>query len=333
MTAKTPYSKTDINKVIRTLEKERKSKVIVYITGDKNPAQYFSTVVASDVLPRLKKILKSTGNTKKISLAIYTNGGNLETPWPLVNLIREHCENFEVIILDKALSAGTLIALGADKIVMTPYSSLSPVDPSTNIQDQNKQIKQIEIEDIIGYIDFVKEKIGITEQSSLTEIMRDLTKEVPPSLLGSINRTHSLIRRLAKNLIKLHKDKIPERQSKEIIEHLTQKLFSHKHLISRNEAKQIGFEEIIEFPSKASEKIIEDLLDFYLQYLDIENDFDPIKVLGKDDKKEITIKRALLHSAKEKFDFQSKYMLQKTKDPQGNDQIAFNVLSNSWLKL
>jgi ATP-dependent protease ClpP protease subunit len=326
-------TKQETNTLIKALEKDRKSRVIVYMTGDKPPVQHFATVIASDILSKFKKILKSIGHTKKISLAIYTNGGNLETPWPLVNLIREHCDEFEVIVIEKSLSAGTLIALGADKIVMTPYSYLSPIDPATNVQDQNNKQKHIEIEDITGYIDFVKEKIGITEQGALCEIMKDLTKEVPPSLLGSINRTHSLVRRLAKNLLALHKEKVPERQSKEIIEHLVQKLFSHKHLISRKEAQQIGFDNLVVFSNKTSEKIIEDLTDSYLEYLEIETDFDPADILGKETKKEIVLNRALVHSSKEKFDFQSRYMLQKIKDPQGNEQIAFNVLSNKWVKI
>ena len=230
-----------ISAAISALEQVRGSKVIVYVTGDKKPEQFFATLIASDTLPFFRTILKKIGKTKKISLALYTNGGHLETPWPLVNMIRESCEEFEVIVLDKALSAGTMIALGADRIVMPKYSHLSPVDPAANIQDGNNQMKRFEIEDIIGYIDFVKDKIGITEQNALCEIMRDLTKEIPPTMRGSARRTHSLVRRLAKKLLALHKQPVQEMQEKEIIEHLTQKLFSHKHLINRNEARDIGF--------------------------------------------------------------------------------------------
>ena len=124
----------------------------------------------------------------------------LDTPWPLVNLIREYCKEFEVLIPEKALSAGTLISLGADKIVMLPYSHLSPIDPAAEFTDvEKKQQKRIEIEDIIGYIKFAKEKIGIKSQTTLGEIMKELSKEINPTMLGSSNRIHSLIRSLAKS--------------------------------------------------------------------------------------------------------------------------------------
>ena len=157
----------EINKAIENLEKTRNSKVIVYITGEKPPI--FSAVIASDVLPLFKQILeKLPKDNKKISLVLNTSGGQLDTPWPLVNLIREYCKEFEVLIPEKALSAGTLISLGADKIVMLPYSHLSPIDPAAEFTDvEKKQQKRIEIEDIIGYIKFAKEKIGIKSQTTL----------------------------------------------------------------------------------------------------------------------------------------------------------------------
>jgi len=322
---------TALDKAVAALEKTRRSRVIVYVTGDKKPEQFFATQVASDTLIYFRSILKKIDRSKKITLAIYTNGGHLETPWPLVNLIREHCDEFEVVVLSKALSAGTMIALGADKIVMTRYAHLSPVDPTANIADGNNQIKRFEIEDIIGYIDFVKEKIGVTEQNALGEIMKDLTKEIAPTMLGSANRTHSLVRRLAKNLLNLHVKPVPERQTREIIEHLTQKLFSHRHLISRREAKEIGFENLVEFADAANEKVIEGLVEAYSRFLELETEFNPMEILGKETRKEITVNRAAIHSKDIKHSFQSVCALTKIPDPSGNQQVNVSIIGNKWV--
>jgi len=328
---------TPIDQAILALEKVRNSKVLVYITGDRKvangPVEALATGVALDVLPLFRNMLVSIKRTKKITLVLYTNGGHLNTPWPLVNLIREYCETFEVIVLEKALSAGTLISLGADKIIMPPYSFLSPIDPAANIQNENNQKKKFEIEDIIGYIDFVKEKIGITEQQALCEIMKDLTKEITPTLLGSFNRTHSLVRRIAKELLSLHKEPIPERQSKEIIENLVQKLFSHDHLISRKEAKCIGFDNLIECPEKETETAITNLFKNYSKLLELENDFDPVSEIGKGDKKEIDLVRAVVHSKNIKYNFQTRCLAQKIVDPAGNPQFAMNFVAQKWNKI
>ncbi len=122
---------------IKRLEDSRNSKVIVYITGDRlirsgdQIITGLSTQVSVEVLPFFDEILKSFDETQKISLVIYTNGGLIETPWPLVSTIRQYCKEFEVIVFRKSLSAGTLIALGGDKIVMPRGSFLSPIDPAT----------------------------------------------------------------------------------------------------------------------------------------------------------------------------------------------------------
>ncbi len=330
--AKTKNQKRN-QSTIKKLESERDSRVILYFTGEKPPQ--FGTQIASDVLPLFKEILEKFGpNNKKISLVLNTSGGHLETPWPLVNLIREYCDFFEVVVLEKALSAGTLIALGADKIVMLPYSQLSPIDPAADIIDgEKKQKKRLEIEDIIGYIDFAREKIGIAEQSALADIMKELTKEINPTMLGSVNRTHSLIRRLAKSLLDLHKQHVSDKQSKEIVENLTQKLYSHRHLINRKEAKNsVGFGDIIEFASIKTKKICDQLFNEAEKILEIKKDFDPMVILGKEQEKKIKLQRALIYSSNIKYSFKSDYIIAKIPDPSGKQQIVINNTANKWSK-
>ncbi len=322
-----------IQSVIERLEKARSSKVIVYTTSDKQPIEQFGTVIALDILPHFKKILESFGEgTKKITLAIHTNGGLIETPWPLVNLIREYCKQFEVIILEKALSAGTMVALGADRIVMFPYSHLSPIDPARNIIDGEKQkVERIEIEDIIGYIDFVKEKVGLSEQNALAECVKELTKETKPTLLGSINRTHALIRRLARLLFEIHTKKVPEKQIKEIVESLTQKLYSHGHMINRREAKEmIGFGDIIEYGNKVDKVICEELIHFCKNLMETEKTFDPAEKLAGEVEKNIDLVRACILSSENSFVFSSGYQLLGIPDQSGRKQFTLNNTKNEW---
>ncbi|MFN0181188.1 MAG: SDH family Clp fold serine proteinase [Gemmatimonadales bacterium] len=71
-------------------------------------------------------------NQPRIDLVLYTTGGDIMAAYRLVPLIREYCETFTVIVPFRCQSAGTLVALGADNIIMLPEGQLSPVDPSTN---------------------------------------------------------------------------------------------------------------------------------------------------------------------------------------------------------
>jgi ClpP class serine protease len=69
---------------------------------------------------------------QQAQLYLYTRGGNTLAAWTLVNLIRNFCKDFEVIVPFNCHSAGTLISLGANRIVMTKQATLGPIDPSVN---------------------------------------------------------------------------------------------------------------------------------------------------------------------------------------------------------
>lgn len=325
---------TDIKTLIQNLEKDRKSKVICYLTSDK-PAPLpliFSTQVALDILPLFTDILESFKNKpNKITLVIDTTGGNLDAPWPLVNLIREYCKEFEVLVLNKSLSAGTLIALGADKIIMSEFSQLSPVDPAQTRPDSNNKLIKLEVEDISSYIDFVKKKIGITEQAGLAEITKELNKEIPPTVVGSVNRTHYLIRRLAKNLLQMQKTKLADKRIDEVVEYLTEKLYSHRHFINRNEAKNIiGFGDMVEYSNKETKKNVLGMIRYFNDLLKIKETFDPIKLLSGKGDVEYVLPRAVVYSSNIKYNFHSYYKITSIADPSGVQNLNINEFKAGW---
>src|SRR5690625_7449794 len=105
----------------KLLEEKRNSKVIVYVTGDRRGME---TQISTDVLEFFSEQLDRIGKVEKISLFLYTRGGDTMAAWSLVNLIRQFCDEFEVIIPSKARSSGNIISLGADNIMMNNQVSL-----------------------------------------------------------------------------------------------------------------------------------------------------------------------------------------------------------------
>jgi ClpP class serine protease len=53
-----------------------------------------------------------------VDLFIYSNGGSGTVPWRIVSLIKQYTGSLAVLVPSHAFSAATLIALGADKIIM-----------------------------------------------------------------------------------------------------------------------------------------------------------------------------------------------------------------------
>jgi len=324
-------TKKELKNALKKLSGLRKSEIIVYITGDKEPIKQFGTLIAFDVLPFFYQHLLKIGKQKKISLFLYSRGGHLNAPWPIVNLIREFCDEFEIIIPSKALSAATLISLGADTILMSPLSQLSPIDPIGTFPVAEEKKEELSIEDISGFINFAKDKVGIAEQNALAEVLKKLCEQIKPSTLGSIHRTHSLIRELAKKLLKLHNNKLEAEHIENVVEKLSEKLFSHQHLINRREAKSMaGFGDIIQYTSKNEEELMNKILRYYQDNLEINKTFNPALILKDDVEKEYSLVRAVIHSSKQENNFVSKYKIVKAPSPKG--QIITNVipLDSKW---
>lgn len=113
--------------LITEMERARDSHVLSLVTGDR---LHMESRIAGDVLPLVYEHLRGIGHVRQIDLFLYTQGGDSLAGWGMVNMIREHCDRFVVIAPFRCFSCGTLIALGADEVVVTPGTELSPVDPS-----------------------------------------------------------------------------------------------------------------------------------------------------------------------------------------------------------
>lgn len=73
--------------------------------------------------------------SQDLHLLLETPGGDGETAIRLVRQAQSRCRELTVIVPNQAKSAGTLLALGADRILMGPTSDLGPIDPQLLMKD------------------------------------------------------------------------------------------------------------------------------------------------------------------------------------------------------
>jgi len=64
-----------------------------------------------------------------ICVVLTTPGGIIETVERIVHTLRSHYDELIVIVPDAAMSAGTVLSLSADRILMDNFSCLGPIDP------------------------------------------------------------------------------------------------------------------------------------------------------------------------------------------------------------
>ncbi len=87
----------------------------------------------SDAAP-LGSMLDALGDVSSIDLLIHSPGGFGEVAEKIVQMCRSCCQDsFRVIVPNYAKSAATMIALGADVIVMGDRSELGPIDPQYEV--------------------------------------------------------------------------------------------------------------------------------------------------------------------------------------------------------
>src|SRR3989344_2690971 len=288
---------------INALQKNRNTKVISYILADTQP---FATTIADDVLPILRKHLERFGKQDTVSLLLYTSGGDMLAPFKIVSVIRQYCKHFEVLIPDKAHSAGTLLTLGADKLVMGSTAHLSPVDPTTshpfNPKDTTNKPIGISVEDVNSYFMFLKEQLKLTEKEYMFRAMELLVKEVHPLALGNIYRGSRMAIKLSERLLGLHldpdKDKV---KIKHIVDTLSKDIPIHNYPIFRDEAKKMGLD--IEIPSKYVEDAMYALFGLYKEHVELGKGFNPIALLGSNKQVNSVRVGALIESDAGRDDF------------------------------
>ena len=127
-------SRQELIKRIENLNPAEPCRLLVYVANTDHPA---SAVGPAEIVP-LGDALAPMGKVKNLDLVIHTFGGSGEIAEKIVEMCRSHCAGeFRVIVPNMAKSAGTLIALGADKIVMGYCSELGPIDPQIRIVISN----------------------------------------------------------------------------------------------------------------------------------------------------------------------------------------------------
>lgn len=233
----------------------------------------------ADAKEALFRVLKETG-PEKLDVLVYSRGGDANGVWPLVSIVREFDPDFEVLVPFRCHSSGTLFALGAKRIVMTPLSELSPIDPTTGNHfnpkegtDKNRFLG-ISVEDVRAYRSFVLAQFGLDAKDGsdavndlLPPFLSRLVQEVHPLALGNVERVHRQIKQLAKNLLELHP--VAGRNLDEIIESLTTRFWSHLHMINRHEAKMILGDEQVQFADRDLEAALDDLLRTYENHFNL----------------------------------------------------------------
>ena len=265
------------------IEQKRNRPLIVYVTSERDGA---SGRMGADVIPEIcDQISLIPSDTKAVDVLIVSTGGDIMVAWRTISMLREKVKHISVLVPQMAYSAATLLALGADEIVMHPFANLGPIDPQISVTKKDHDGKPNAIhfgsEDMEGFLDFAKTKVGLADQVNMKDVFMRFCEEVGPVTIGFAARSSQLSQQLGVKLLgtRLRRNN-DERKAKSIVDALHKKYFNHGYALSRSEAKEIGLN--VKFPDEELSQLL------WATWIEIEKDlkcrtpFDPMRYVRND---------------------------------------------------
>ena len=218
----------------REIELYRKRPLIVYVTSKREGVW---ATMASDALPYVVEQLDLLDEgTQELDFLIASNGGDPMVAWRIMSLIRERgIDKVSVLVPQSAYSAATMVALGANEIVMHPNSNLGPVDMQiTSISEVGR--RSFSTEEITAFLSFVRERLGITDQEHIRSLFELTCKEVGSLGVGFTVRSARLAIDLGERLLGMHLKDVDAARRRVMVEELSRVFQSHDYPVSRTEA-------------------------------------------------------------------------------------------------
>ncbi len=213
-------------RLLGVIEQQRNSRVILLIHRQETMSligfpifRYIDINDSEEVL----RAIHLTDADVPIDLVLHTPGGLVLASLQIARALANHKAKVTVFVPHYAMSGGTLIALAADEIVMSPHATLGPVDP---------QIGQYAAASILKVID----QKPIKEIDDQTVILADQAEKA--------------IAQVRESLRELLEKKMSPEKADELSNLLSTGKWTHDYPITFKEAQQLGLPVNTDMPEK-----------------------------------------------------------------------------------
>jgi len=219
---------------------------------------------------------------KNVLLFLTTLGGDPDAAYRIARFLQETYETFTIYIDTLCKSAGTLITLGADKIIMSDTAELGPLDVQIMKTDElNQRNSVLDLMIAFDYLqsfslDTLEETVmrlvensegQISTKSALevashvaTNLFAPIYAQINPTTLGSNQRSVQIARKYGERLNRGN-------LQADALKLLVAGYPSHSFVIDRQEAREKLFE-VVQNASKMEERLARHLSQLY----DLQND-------------------------------------------------------------
>src|SRR6201995_1554025 len=184
-------------KVLARLEAELGEPILTYWNSNKG------SICQNDVAG-LYGLLQRVGKVDRLSMFIKSDGGSGQASLRMVNLLRQYTKHLTVLAPFECQSAATMLALGADTILMGPLAHLSAVDTSLTHDlspiDRDNDRVSVSQDELHRVIRLWQEQ----SKGLKTNPYESMFQYVHPLVIGAVDRASALSTKLCLEILSYH---------------------------------------------------------------------------------------------------------------------------------
>ena len=152
--------------IIKQIQEDTGRRLICYVSGNDVDIDH------EDVMP-VVDLLHNVPANEDLDFLLHTSGGDLDVAEKLISLIRRKVgpATLRIVVPDFAKSAGTLMVLGADWVVMSDPSELGPIDPQIRFVEANGIVRQQAAQHYLDAYDEHSKLLAINSKNIAAQIM------------------------------------------------------------------------------------------------------------------------------------------------------------------
>ncbi len=227
---------------ITIISKERgDTNVIVYTSAFLQKPQIppFLTMVTSEDLNGFMNNLVNMDTSKGLTLILHTPGGEGRAVEPIVGYLRSKFNDIEVIIPTYCMSAGTMIALSSNKLIMGRQSQIGQIDPQIPVNGGMMPATAI-----IHQFDKARQEIVENPKTALA--WNPILRTMGPALIESCEEALRYSKRIVSDylinyMLNAHESKdVVCANIVDVLSHGDNDKNNHGRRIDRNEARDLG---------------------------------------------------------------------------------------------
>src|SRR5258707_6655324 len=197
------------------------------------------SVCDNDVMA-MHEILEATGQRERLTLLVKSDGGSGMASLRMIHLLRKYVKRLTVVAPLNCASAATMLALGADTILMGPLSYLTAVDTSLEHDlsplDHTNNLVPVSNDEVDRVIRLWKETVA--RRVHRVSPHQELYKYLHPLGIGALDRASSLSLMLCREILGYH---MPDpRKAERISPPLNSSYPAHQYPITSREARRLG---------------------------------------------------------------------------------------------